>query len=191
MIFLNKTEADFSLWCKQIVPNMLADRRAFRNKERDVHEERERYEEVLAINRQLTAIHYLLDRQHTDFLDRHLIGGEDYNRTPTEAELYRDIYLTWLKVCFPKGSLGEQNIDNIALGHKLRELRQRKKFGVNRVCDLLGIAKQTFYAYEHGTCQIKLEVIYKLSRLYGFSIDEFLSGEDIIVTKAKSAYECQ
>ena len=180
VIFLCKTEADFLLWCKQIVPDALADRKAFRRGDLNPHEKRERYDEVLTVNRQLKSMKYLLSPQHIDFFDRCLIGNEPYARTAVEAELYREIYAVWCKACFPEGLLSERIVNNVALGQRLKALRLKKGLGVNRTCALLGIATKTFYKYEDGTRQIKLDTLYKMSRLYGFKIDELLAEKGIV-----------
>lgn len=180
MIFFCKTEADFFLWCKKYVPRALEDRRAFRKKELDVHEQRDRYDEVLTICRNLTTIRCLLDKRHLDFLNHNLLGDEPYERTPVTAELYRDIYAEWCRVCFSNGQLHEQYIDNVAMGHRLKALRLKKELGINRVTALTGIDKKTLYAYEEGKCQVRLNTLLLFSQLYGFRIDELLAEKGIV-----------
>lgn len=180
MIFLCKTEADFLLWCKRIVPDALADRKSFKRGDFDPHEKRKRYDEVLTVSRQLRSMEYLLSQQHLDFFNRCLIGNEPYTRTAIEAQMYREIYAVWCKVCFPKGPLSERAIDNVNLGQRLKALRLERGLGVNRTCAILGIATKTFYKYEDGTRQVKLDTLYKMSQLYDFTIDELLAEEGIV-----------
>ena len=182
MIFLNKTDADFYLWCKEIVPDALVDRSAFRRKQLDPHEERERYDEVLAVYRQLTALRYKLDEQHVEFLNRYLLGTEVYERTAINSELYREIFAMWCEICFPDGLLREQCIDNIIMGSRLKALRIEKGIGVNRASELIGIDKKTLYAYEEGKCQVKFEVLLRFSQLYDFQIDELIREKGVMVT---------
>ena len=183
MIFLNKTDADFRLWCKEIVPKAQVDRSAFWRKQFDPHEERERYEEMLAVYRQLTALRYRLDKQHKDFLNQHLLGEEFYERTAINSELYREIFMTWCEVCFPNGALREQCIDNITMGSRLKALRIKKGIGINRASELIGIDKKTLYAYEEGKCQVKFEVLLRFSQLYGFRIDEFAKIKGMVIKR--------
>ena len=183
VIFLNKTEADFHLWCREIVPNALNDRKAFKRKLLDANRERERYDEVLSVYRHLSTLRYIMDEAHTTFLDRYLIGAESYERTAINAELYREVYETWCRICFPNGLLSEKGIDNLTLGQKLKALRIKKDLGVNRVSDLTGIDKKTLYSYEEGKRQVKLDVMFKFACLYGFKIDELLAENEVVIAK--------
>ena len=130
MIPLCKTENDFYLWCKQLVPKADADYKLFRQKRLDLHKERNRYDETLEVRRQLTRLRYLIDDQHRDFLERHLLGSEERQRTPLDNELYRDIFEAWCEVCFPEGMVGEWTVDNKLLGQKLRTMRKDKGIGI-------------------------------------------------------------
>ena len=188
MIFLCKTEADFLLWCKQIVPRALSDLKAFRRGELDAHEQRERYDNALAVKRQLASLRYSLDGMHLEFLDKCLIENEAFERTAVEAELKREVFLVWCNICFPDGALGERMIDNLVLGVRLKDLRVQKGLGVGRVSDLVGVDKKTLYSYESGKCQVKLEIMYKLSKLYGVRIDDLLSEKGVIYVGDSSRY---
>ena len=188
MIHLCKTEADFLFWCKQLVPKARADYRAFFRKELDVHAERKYYDEVLAIRRQAMALRYEVGEERADFLERCLIGDEPYGRTAVEAEMQREIFVAWQKICFPEGTLGEQTINNTAIGRKLREMRKKKGFGVNRAAELLGISKDSLHAYESGVCQVKLEAMRRFAILYEFKLDELMADNDIIEIKPKNNY---
>ena len=188
MIFLRKTEADFLLWCKKLVPKALLDYESFSRKELNVHEERERYDDTLLIKRQLYTLRAIMNVAHRDFFDRHLIGKEPYDNTPVNAELYREIFAAWCKVYFPNGALSEQIIDNAAMGQKLKFLRQEKGLSVDHVASLLGIAKKTLYSYEEGACQVKLEALYRFSLLYDFSIEKLLQSDGIIIKKLKAIH---
>ena len=176
------------MWCKQIVPQALSDLKAFRRGELDAHEQRERYDNALTVKRQLASLRYNLDGMHLEFLDKYLIENETFGRTAVEAELKREIFLAWCNICFPDGTLSERMIDNLVLGDRLKDLRVQRGLSINRVSDLVGVDKKTLYSYESGKCQVRLEAMYKLSKLYGVQIDDLLSEKGVVFAGEGSYY---
>jgi len=180
MIALRKTETDFLVWCTKLVPKARRDLQDFADCRLNVHTDREIYNDATTIIQQLTSLNYLLDRVHRDFLNDVLVGGKSCDKTPITAELRREVYAAWCKICFPGGTPDEQTINNEVLGAALRDTRKERGFRISHVAKLIGIDKKTLYAYEAGRCQIRLEALYRLSKLYDFSIDELLEYRGVI-----------
>ncbi|MBR3320165.1 helix-turn-helix transcriptional regulator [Candidatus Saccharibacteria bacterium] len=175
MIYLLNNYADFSNWCRELVPRAKADLTAFYAKELDIHEHRERYDDALRIKHQLYAIKAQLDEQHKAFLEDILLAGKTPGNTPVETELYREIYFTWSAVCFPGGKSMVRTLNPVVLGKELKHLRQEKELTADRVSSLAGIANKTLHAYEEGVALVKLDVLYKLSQIYNFTIEALIS----------------
>ena len=67
-----------------------------------------------------------------------------------------------------------KSVDAFLLGHLLRAERLKLCMSVKQVSELVLISPKTLYSYEEGTRMIKLDILYKLSQIYDFNIDELL-----------------
>ncbi|CAM4322170.1 helix-turn-helix transcriptional regulator [Paenibacillus alkaliterrae] len=63
------------------------------------------------------------------------------------------------------------------LGAKLRTARESCDLTQSKAAQYLGIARELISYYENGTRQIDLLTLNKLSNLYGFPVEHFLSNE--------------
>ena len=59
------------------------------------------------------------------------------------------------------------------LGQYLRELRKANSFSQEFVASHLNIARQTYSHYETGRITPPIDIIYRLARLYGISVETF------------------
>lgn len=62
----------------------------------------------------------------------------------------------------------------------LRLKKKRKQLGWSRgyVADRIGIVEKYYADIERGTCGMSIETMLALAKLYHFSLDEFIYGEE-------------
>ena len=118
MTYIHNDETSFRKWYKHLVPEADKLLRAIEDKTLDVHANKEAYTQALGIKRQLCVMEVLMDDLHTDFLREKLLGRQRFGRTPIEAELYREVFYTWQKVCFPKGETRQKIVTMIPASTK-------------------------------------------------------------------------
>lgn len=59
---------------------------------------------------------------------------------------------------------------------RIRDLREDHDLKQSAIANLLGISQTRYSKYEIGTCEIPLDILIQLARLYNTSID-YLLGE--------------
>lgn len=69
------------------------------------------------------------------------------------------------------------------LNNKIVELRKTHQYTQQDLADLLGVSKSTYIKYERGERKPKYETLFKLSNIFGVSIDYLLGKEE---SKTKS-----
>jgi transcriptional regulator with XRE-family HTH domain len=74
------------------------------------------------------------------------------------------------------------------LGTKLKAAREVCDLTQSKVGQYLGIAREVISYYENGTRQIDLLTLNKLSNLYGYPIEHFLSNETQDTSTAALAF---
>ena len=61
---------------------------------------------------------------------------------------------------------------------KLRELRKRKGLTQAAVADKMGLTRVAITQYEMGVRTPKIDIAYKLARIYGVKVDDLVSKEE-------------
>src|SRR5690625_3359598 len=76
------------------------------------------------------------------------------------------------------------------IGAKIKELRVSKDLSQEQVAELLGTTKQTVSRYEKGDRGTDQDLLFKLSSVFGVSIDYFFPPlNDDVVADAKEGYD--
>lgn len=75
------------------------------------------------------------------------------------------------------------------LNDKMRTLRADAGFTQQKVADFLNIDRSTYAYYETGTTKPSIANLQKLSKLYGVSVNDILSGVEGTGTNVASPYE--
>lgn len=69
------------------------------------------------------------------------------------------------------------DMGNIKIVENIRELRKRFSFSQEEVGKYLGITQPAYQKYETGQTEVSMEVLEKLSRLYGIDEYEIMTGD--------------
>lgn len=59
----------------------------------------------------------------------------------------------------------------------LRQIREENRYSQNQVAEKLGITRQTYIKYESGDVEPSVDVVRKLSKLYGVSYDVLIDNK--------------
>ena len=71
-------------------------------------------------------------------------------------------------------------ITAVQLGEKLRSLRVKSKISQAQLSNYLGVDQSMVSKFENGERHVTSDIIDKLSKLYCISINDLLSGEEVI-----------
>ena len=81
---------------------------------------------------------------------------------------------------FDCARIWEAEIDTVATGKRIRELRKARGMTVNTICDAMGFNEpQAIYKWQRGDSLPTLQNLYKLSRLFEVKIDEIVVGTEL------------
>lgn len=176
---LRNNETDFEKWCRKYIKRArcfidVYENNLNRNEFRISHYDH--YQESLKIMRQYQTLICALDNDKREFLEKCLIGNEDYDFRNVPYKHYRHlIFLEWQEICFPDNKPQSKNLDSVKVGDSIKYFRERSFLSRSSAADYLEINLKTLNAYESGERMVKLEVVYKMSILYKTSIDEIIS----------------
>ena len=135
---------------------------------------KENYLEAHNIIRQYEVIVAALPEEAVDYFERYLIGS-NYREWKRHDPWIKEIFSVWLEVCFPENRPQIQSLDPITFGKTLKQYRERNGYTVSKVAELLEISQTTLRAYESGKSFMKVNMLYKISQLYGVNLDEILT----------------
>ena len=80
-------------------------------------------------------------------------------------------------------------MDMVKMGSFLAELRKEQKLTQAELGEKLGVTNKTVSRWETGTYMPPVEMLEELSRLYGLSINEILSGRKLTAEEYKEMAE--
>lgn len=72
------------------------------------------------------------------------------------------------------------------LGNKLKEMRENLGFSQDFVSKELGVTRQAIIAIESGRRKIDSFELFKLAKLYDFSVEDLMAGKEKIETDFQS-----
>lgn len=171
--YLRNNETDFTKWYRHIVPSSLSKLKVFESDAFKLIMDDDEYRELLIIKQQLASVRLLLDNEHLDFLDNHLFKRDLPKWGDKQKwKIYHDIYACWQQVCFPDGKSRIIRLDPVLIGGELKRLRVIRGMYVKQVAEIIGISPKSLYAYEEGTREMKISVLYELCQVYKSSMDE-------------------
>jgi len=64
---------------------------------------------------------------------------------------------------------------------RLKDLREDRDYTQKQIAEILCIRQNTYSQYENGQRQVPIDVLIKLSRIYGVSVDYLLDITDVSV----------
>ena len=76
-------------------------------------------------------------------------------------------------------------MDMVKMGSFLAELRKEQKLTQSELGEKLGVKNKTVSRWETGTYMPPVEILEELSRLYGLTINEILSGRKLTTEEYK------
>ena len=80
-------------------------------------------------------------------------------------------------------------MDMVKMGSFLAELRKEQKLTQAELGEKLGVTNKTVSRWETGTYVPPVEILEELSRLYGLTINEILSGRKLTTEEYKEMAE--
>ena len=80
-------------------------------------------------------------------------------------------------------------MDMVKMGSFLAELRKEQKLTQAELGEKLGVTNKTVSRWETGTYMPPVEILEELSRLYGLTINEILSGRKLTTEEYKEMAE--
>ncbi len=80
-------------------------------------------------------------------------------------------------------------MDTVKIGKFLSELRREQELTQEQLAEKLGTSNKTISRWENGNYMPPVEMLMELSKFYGVSINEMLSGKRLDETEAQSAAE--
>ncbi len=80
-------------------------------------------------------------------------------------------------------------MDTVKIGKFLSELRREQELTQEQLAEKLGTSNKTISRWENGNYMPPVEMLMELSKFYGVSINEILSGKRLDETEAQSAAE--
>ncbi len=175
--YVRKNDTDFRRWCWHIVPYAMVVIRSYEKDPLSLIVDSTEYRETLAVKKQLMSIRSKLDKEHLLFLDNILLKKKLPEWGDKEGrKLYHDIYRTWQRVCFPKGSNGIKDLNPVLLGGELKRVRIIRGIFVKQAAELIGISPRALYSYEDGTREMRVNTLYKLCQVYKVSVSEVIDN---------------
>ena len=72
----------------------------------------------------------------------------------------------------------------MAFGEKLKNLRMQAGLSQEKLGNALGISKRTIIKYETGVCLPVTELLPKISKFFGVSIDSLITEQEIFISQA-------
>ena len=174
--YFRKNYTDFFAWCRTYVNRA----RWFVRYYDDNHDSvwhlnhKEEYQEALNVIRQYEVMLAVLTKEARDYFEKYLVDGKDHEWQRHDPWL-KEIFDTWKEVCFPKGNPQLQSLDPIEFGRILKNLRINNGYSISKTAELLQISQTTLRSYESGESFIRIDVLYKISQIYGIKIDQILN----------------
>lgn len=77
----------------------------------------------------------------------------------------------------------EGNLISMLFGRALRTIRLEKGFSGSQVAEMLNISQQQLSRYERGKSKITIDMLFKISVIYGITIEElyrYFSNEVVL-----------
>ena len=66
---------------------------------------------------------------------------------------------------------------SLKIGSRIREIRKMNKIKVKALCEVLGVAAPTYYAYESDETDVTASVLIKLAAFYRMSVDDLIGNK--------------
>lgn len=71
-----------------------------------------------------------------------------------------------------------ETYDRAVVGTRLKERRKQLGWSRKYVAEKIGLVERYYSDIERGTCGMSVETLMALTKLYGFSMDALIYGED-------------
>ncbi len=70
----------------------------------------------------------------------------------------------------------------IDIAARLKALRTANKITIERLSEIIGVSTSFVGLVERGSCGISIDNLYKLSQVFGVSVDYILTGTDTVTS---------
>lgn len=68
-------------------------------------------------------------------------------------------------------------LDWILIGERIKDLRNENKISRERLSEIIGVSSSFINLVERGDSGISVDNLYRISRVFGVSVDHLLTGE--------------
>jgi transcriptional regulator with XRE-family HTH domain len=78
-----------------------------------------------------------------------------------------------------------KSLNWIDIGSRIKELRQRNKITIERLCEIIGVSPSFIGLIERGDSGISVDNLYKLSQVFDVSVDYLLTGTSAVTERSR------